>query len=148
MRIDVLLAYLGGDILDIEVTSRFLRNGLEPILKKLQCAAIVNSHTPKTTYRDTSNWKANDWLYAGAGNADIANWARAALVIDPTRVRGIYNFIAAKRGTRIGWCDEQAQTTLIARLFCWDKGAIFWREATDEDAQRVEATKPKVGKRA
>src|SRR5713101_2208667 len=47
VRIDVLLAYLGGDVLDVEVTSKFLRNGLNPILKKFGCAAIINHHTPK-----------------------------------------------------------------------------------------------------
>ena len=42
-------------------------------------------------------------MYAAAGNADLTNWARAILVIEPTHVEGVFEFIAAKRGKRIGW---------------------------------------------
>jgi hypothetical protein len=144
LRIDTLHAYLGGDILDVEVTSRFLRNGLNPILKKFGCAVIVNHHTPKPTNRDTSNWRASDWMYSGAGNADVTNWCRAALIINSTHTPDVYEFHAAKRGKRIGWCDDICQT-IYTRLFCWDKGeAIYWREATAEDAERVQLSKPQA----
>src|SRR5262249_15813819 len=144
LRIDTLHAYLGDDILDVEATSKFLRNGLNPILKKFDCAAIVNHHTPKPTNRDTTNWRTSDWMYSGAGNADVTNWARAALVINATHASDVFEFHAAKRGSRLGWCDEQGQT-IYKRLFCWDKGEkIFWREATPEDAARVESSKPKA----
>ena len=142
LRIDTLLAYLGGDILNVECTSRFLRNRLNAIIRNHGCGVIINHHTPKPTNRDTSNWRVSDWMYSGSGNADVTNWARAALVINPTHAADVYEFHAAKRGKRIGWCDEKG-LTIYRHLFCWDKGeAIYWREATEEDADRVESSKP------
>jgi hypothetical protein len=147
LRIDTLLGYLGGDILDVECTSKFLRNRLNAIVRDHGCGVIINHHTPKPTNRDTSNWRVSDWMYSGSGNADVTNWARGALVINPTHAIDVYEFHAAKRGRRIGWCDEKG-LTIYRRLFCWDKGqAIYWREATAEDVERVESSKPEGTKR-
>jgi hypothetical protein len=106
------------------------------MLREFQCAAIVCHHTPKP-HRDTDQWKASDWMYAGAGNADITNWARAALVIDTTYHPSVFKFIAAKRTSRIGWKDEDGQTEL-ARHFCHaGGGAIFWRPADQGDLNKA-----------
>jgi hypothetical protein len=143
VRIDPMHAYAGGDVAKPEVTTPFLRNGLNPILQEFRCAAIINLHTPKTTYRNTSDWKSSDWMYAGSGNADITNWARAILVVDATRVPDAFVFRAAKRGSRIGWIDDEG-SRIYERLFCHHRGgAIYWREAEDEDIDRVEASNPK-----
>jgi hypothetical protein len=99
-------AYLGADIKDDGENTRFLRNGLNPILTKHDCGAVVIHHTPKTNFRDTTNWKPSDWMYSGAGAAVLTNWARAYLAIDPCEDPGVYKFIAAKRGKRIGWGDH------------------------------------------
>jgi hypothetical protein len=96
-------AYLGADIKDDAANTRFLRNGLNPILTKYRCGVIPIHHTPKTNLRDTSDWRPSDWMYSGAGAAVLTNWARAYLVIDPCDIPGVYKFIAAKRGKRIGW---------------------------------------------
>jgi hypothetical protein len=143
IRIDPLHAYAGGDVRDPAITTPFLRNGLNPILQEFHCAAVICHHTPKTTYRDTSEWNSTDWMYAGAGNADVTNWARAILVIDATRVPGVFIFRAAKRGSRIGWADDDGHP-VFERLFCHQTGgAIFWRDATDDDAGRVVLAKAK-----
>ena len=137
IRIDPLHAYAGGDVRDPDVTTAFLRNGLNPILQEFRCAAIIMHHTPKTTYRDTSEWLATDWMYAGAGNADLTNWARAILVIDATNAPSTFVFRAAKRGSRIGWADERGDP-IYERLFCHQTGgAICWRDAAEDDAKRV-----------
>jgi hypothetical protein len=99
-------AYLGAEIKDDGENTRFLRNGLNRILTQHECAAIIIHHTPKTNFRDTTNWKPSDWMYAGAGAAVLTNWARAYLAIDPCDDTGVYKFIAAKRGKRIGWGDR------------------------------------------
>jgi len=99
-------AYLGADIKDDGENTRFLRNGLNPILTKHDCGAVVIHHTPKTNFRDTTNWRPSDWMYSGAGAAVLTNWARAYLAIDPCEDPGVYKFIAAKRGKRIGWGDR------------------------------------------
>ncbi len=133
LRINPLLAYLGGDINDAEATAEFLRNGLNPLLSEFQCAALIAHHTPKAINRDTSNWRGSDWMYCGAGSADVTNWARAALVIDPTQSDHVFRFISAKRGRRIGWADEQGEATIF-RHFCHaSNGSMFWREATPDE---------------
>ena len=141
IRLDPLHAYAGGDVRDPAVTTPFLRNGLNPLLAEFHCAAIICHHTPKTTNRDTTKWNESDWMYAGSGNADVTNWARAILVIDATPVHGAFVFRAAKRGSRIGWADDDGHR-VYDRLFCHHAGnAIFWRDATDEDMEQVALAK-------
>ena len=133
LRINPLLAYLGGDVMNTEVTAAFLRNGLNPLLEEFQCAAIVVHHTPKTNFRNTEEWKASDWMYAGAGAADITNWCRAAVVIDPTSNPHVFRFIAAKRGKRIGWVNEFSGEAEYSRHFAHGTGGIYWRPASEEE---------------
>jgi hypothetical protein len=144
LRIDPLLAYLGADINDAKETAAFLRNGLNPLLEKYNCGAIINHHTPKVINRDTRGWRASDWMYAGAGSADLTNWARAILVIDPTHAQHVYKFIAAKRGGRIGWRHEDGDVKYI-RYFCHDRtpDGLAWHAATADDELQVEMKKPK-----
>jgi len=143
LRIDPLLAYLGADVNDAKETAAFLRNRLNPLLEKYNCAAIINHHIPKVINRDTSKWRASDWMYAGAGSADVTNWARAILVIEPTHAPHVFKFIAAKRGGRIGWRTEDGDMK-YERLFCHDTaGGLAWRDATPEDELEIEIKKPK-----
>jgi len=131
LRIDPLQAYLGGDPKDSALVSWFCRTMLNPLLEEFQCGAIINHHTPKTNFRKTATWKAWDWMYAGAGAADLTNWARAVLVVDPdTTERGLFRFIAAKRGGRLGWSDEYGEP-LYERYFRHARGGgiIFWEDA-------------------
>jgi RecA-family ATPase len=95
LRINPLQAYAGGDVKNTEVTTPFLRTGLNPILDEFQVGNLIVHHTPKVTFRDTKDWKAGDWMYSGAGAADITNWARAILVIESTKDPYIFKFIAA-----------------------------------------------------
>ena len=77
-------------------------------------------------------------MYAGAGAADITNWARAALIIDPTQNSQVFKFIAAKRASRIGWFDEVSLEREFVRHFAHgDNGQIFWRDALAEEAQNA-----------
>jgi hypothetical protein len=85
-------------------------------------------HTPKTNFRNTEDWKASDWMYAGAGAADITNWCRAALIIDPTGDPRIFRFIAAKRASRIGWEDDLTGERECVRHFAHGDGGIYWRD--------------------
>ncbi len=137
LRIDPFLAYLGGDVSNAEDTAAFLRNGLNPVLTKYRCACILNHHTPKVTNRDTSGWRASEWMYAGAGSADITNWCRAALVIAATHAPHVFKFIAAKRGGRIGWVNEQGEKETM-RYYCHASAGLYWRAAEAEDLGAVE----------
>jgi hypothetical protein len=141
LRIDPLNGCLGADPTDTEKTMAFLRNGLNPILKKHNIAAIINHHTPKTNNRDTSAWRGSDWMYAAAGGADIINWARAVMVIDPTHTNHVFRFIAAKRGARVAWRDAEGAKEII-RHFCHAEDGIYWRDAEDSDLEAVKSASP------
>ena len=136
VRIDPLLAYLGADPTDTEKLSRFCRNLLNPVLEEFRCGCVLNHHTPKTTNRDTSNWRASDWMYSGAGGAELTNWARAILVVEPTKNPDVFRFIGAKRGRRTGWEDELGNA-IYERVFCHTDGSIAWREANTEEIDGV-----------
>jgi hypothetical protein len=133
LRINPLQAYLGGDIKESELTAAFLRNTLNPLLVTYHCGVILVHHTPKTNFRDTSEWKASDWMYAGAGAADITNWARAALIIDSTDDSKVYRFIAAKRGSRIGWADDNGESVTIRHFSHSGSSSIFWQETQESE---------------
>jgi hypothetical protein len=136
-------AYLGADIKDDGLNSQFLRSDLNPILTKRDCAAVMIHHTPKTNFRDTTAWKASDWMYAGAGAAVLTNWARAYLVIEPcSDTHGVYKFIAAKRGKRIGWGDEFREYEQFW-AHSQEEGKILWVPASNE---QVAAGKKAKGK--
>ena len=138
-RIDPLHAYAGCDITDTQRIGEFCREGLNPLLNEFDCGVIVNHHTPKTTNRDTSNWRPSDWMYSGAGSADLTNWARAIMVIEPTQAPEAFRFIAPKRGRRLRWVNAEGEST-IEKVFCHTQGKISWREASGEEAANI---KPK-----
>jgi hypothetical protein len=134
-------AYLGADIKDDGENTHFLRNGLNPILTKRRCAAVVIHHTPKTTFRDTTNWKPSDWMYSGAGAAVLTNWARAYIAIDPAKIDGVYEFIAAKRGARIGWGNPGP----VYKTY-WshsNNGKLLWVPSTADEIAAADQTKAK-----
>lgn len=133
LRINPFQAYLGGDIKDPAITGAFLRNGINPILEEFSLGFILVHHTPKTNFRDTEEWKASDWMYAGAGSADITNWARAIMVMDPTTDPRIFKFIAAKRGSRVGWADDNGDSVTIRFFSHADNNSIHWSDSDESE---------------
>lgn len=145
LRLDPLQAFLGADPTDTEAVARFLRTGLSLLLEKYNCGTIIAHHTPKTNYRDTRMWKANDWMYSGAGCADMTNWARAIIVIDPTDTPKIFRFIAAKRDARMEWYDDQGRP-VREKFFAHSKtpDEIFWEEVAADALPSEISSKTKV----
>jgi hypothetical protein len=90
-----------------EKVARFLHAKLNPILTKFGCAAIIVHHTPKTNFTRLENMQWYDWMYAMSGCASLTNWARAVLVLAPSKVPGTYRLIAAKRFEEIGWTERE-----------------------------------------
>jgi hypothetical protein len=125
-------SYLGGDPKDTELTTTFLQVLLDPILTKYGVAAIIIHHTPKTNFQNTDNYTVTDWLYWGAGNAGISNWARAYMVAKPIESDpGLYRFICAKRWQRIQMNgSEQYGWEGFDHYFCHatEPGVIRWDE--------------------
>lgn len=130
VRIDPLSAYAGADMTQADKSAGFLREQINPLLTEYNCGLVLVHHTPKTTGRDTSTWRHSDWSYAGAGSADIANWSRTMLVIDPGHEMGAYRFIAAKRGGRIGWRDTNDEK-IYEKWFRHSTGSYFCWEETE-----------------
>jgi AAA domain-containing protein len=149
VRIDPLFAFYGAKIEDSEKLSAFLRGGLNPILHKHNVGLILAHHTPKTTARDTSNWTHTDYSYAGAGGAELTNWARAMLVLDATHTPGSFRLIAAKRGARIGWRDTLGQREFI-RYYRHSRqdGTLFWEDGDENEVERDTARKKAARKKA
>jgi len=145
LRIDPFQAYYGRDISSAEQVAEFCRVGLNPLLDEFNCAAIINHHTPKTNNRDTSGWRQSDWMYSGAGSADMTNWARAILAIDPTMNHSVFKFIAAKRGKRLQWTDKEGQPAFV-RCFAHRMDCVAWREATADEDEEVMKTSKLSGK--
>lgn len=106
--VDPLLSYIGDDISQQKVASQFLRNGLQPILKRTGAIALVCHHTGKTPKDSGSykGWNDSDFSYLGIGSSDLTNWARAIATFTPHGSNtGIYRFLLAKRGSRAGLRD-------------------------------------------
>lgn len=135
--IDPLQAYLGADPTDTERVAAFCRNGLNPLLERHNCGLLLVHHTPKTNHRDTSNWKPGDWAYAAAGCADLTNWARAILVLDPVGAdRTTFKLIAAKRGGRIGWHSYDGRP-VYEKFLSHAQHGIHWMEVDEPASARL-----------
>jgi len=136
--IDPVLAYLQGDVSDQKDVSRFLRHGLNPILKKFQCACVLVHHTKKQT---TNGEDVQDEAYLGMGSSEFSNWCRASLVLRKVKgVNHIFRLSAPKRGTRLHWKKDDKTTPTIDKYVAQslEPNVIFWNELTQaaaEDAQ-------------
>jgi hypothetical protein len=127
--------------MDDEANSLFLRGHLQRLANKHNCALFVPHHTPKTNFRHrTEKWSVMDWMYSGAGAAVLTNWARAILAIDPLGESGVFKFIAAKRGKRIGWEEN-------VNYFRHDPrpGVLLWTKATATEIAAATISKARQG---
>ena len=137
--IDPLLAYIGGDISKQELTSQFCREWLTPVIAKANCGCIIMHHPPKPK-QDGGQSNATDDAYYGAGSADLFNWARAVIVLKPTKHHGIYELRLAKRGRRVGWVEADGVTPCYKRMIGHgENGLIYWRDVDEAEASKANA---------
>lgn len=141
--IDPLLAYCGCGVSDQESMTAFLRNGLNPILHKHNCGLILVHHCNKPkTGKDKPDWQAGDFAYLGSGTNDIANWARAIMVIRNIGSHDVFEVNLAKRGKRAGLVDE-ANNPLYTFLIKHGSKGICWELASGKDLERTEQKRGK-----
>lgn len=148
VRLDPLNSFLGDDAKEAKAIASFCRSGINPVLHRHGCGCVVAHHTPKTNYRDTTGWSPLDWAYAGSGGADLTNWARAVMVVDPVNLaEGLFKFIAAKRGARTGWRNEDDELE-IERFFAYSRepGLIYWRDAGADEVGQARRSDKKAAK--
>ncbi|MBK1883648.1 AAA family ATPase [Luteolibacter pohnpeiensis] len=106
--IDPLLSYIGDDISQQKVASQFLRNWLQPVLKRTGAMITVIHHTGKPPKDRSSmkSWSDSDYSYLGIGSSELVNWARAVMVIVETKEPGTFQLRITKRGKRAGMVDQ------------------------------------------
>jgi AAA domain len=142
--IDPLLAFLGGDVNKQEVVSKWLRNGLNPILRQYSCGCILIHHTNKPpSGREKQNWHAGDLAYLGSGSAELANWSRAVAALRSIGSNDVFEFVLAKRGGRAGWRTpegEKRYSTFIQHSKI--PGHICWFEADQDSVEQVQKGRP------
>ena len=149
--INPLQSFAGCDISKNSEMSDFLRVKLNPILANpdAPCGVVVVHHTNKVpaNANDRKAWlDPNSAAYAGAGAAELVNWARAVLVLRPHEAQGYYDLIAAKRGKRLGWKDADGNATIV-KTFAHTDGLMFWREPSADEVAAADE-KAKAGKSA
>lgn len=138
--IDPALSYLGGESSSQKDVGAWLRNGLNPLLHRYDCAAIVIHHTAKPSKTaDKQAWAAGDFAYAGLGSVEWANWARGVLAIRSVGSHETFELRAGKRGSRLGWKDANGEK-VFAKMIAHskeqdehDKPIIYWREVTGDE---------------
>ena len=125
-----LWAFIGGDMTKNADLGAFLRHGIDPLLKHadLGCGMVIIHHTNKlkTDNRGRIDLGTTD-AYAGAGGAELTNWARAVLVLQEIGQATPREFflVAAKRGTRLNWTDAEGKPT-TRRKISHSASGIFW----------------------
>ena len=138
-----LQSFAGCDINSNADLSDFLRVRLNPILANpsAPCGCVIVHHTNKvpSNAKDRRAWlDTNSAAYAGAGGAELVNYARAVLTLRPHEAVGYFDLIAAKRGKRLGWIDAEGNPTLVKTIAHSD-GLMFWREVPPDELADVEA---------
>jgi hypothetical protein len=131
--IDPLFAYLGDAVNEQKAVSTFLRNGLNLILREHGCGLILVHHTNKPkTGQEKPDWRAGDFAYLGAGTAELANWARAVMVIRSLGSHTIFAVELGKRGRRAGLVSDDGKPLYRFCIKHSERG-ICWEAATDDD---------------
>jgi len=142
--IDPALAYLGGEANSQKDVGRFLRNQLNPVLHRYDCACILVHHTNKPAAgREKAEWSGGDFAYLGGGSAEWANWARSVLAVRSLGSHSVFELRAAKRGGRLGWRAADGETRTYARYIAHadEPGVICWREVDSAEIQEPSKVK-------
>lgn len=123
---DPLLSYAGDDISDQAFMSRWLRNELNPVLQETGVVWVWLHHMPKPPRGEQAKGTVSDLAYAGAGSADLTNWAREVAVLQRQGDDPVFTWTLTKRGARAGLRDHDGQLASKIRIkhsttgICWE----------------------------
>lgn len=113
--INPLFSFCGCNVSEQRDMSSFLRNGLNPILNDTRSAAAIVHHTnkPPTDPNNQPSDLTTDLRYLGSGSAELTNWARAYITLQPVRSAGdkVHKMVFAKRGHRAGIVNGDGKPT-------------------------------------
>jgi hypothetical protein len=138
--LDPLFSFLGESAVNQEAVSKFLRNGLNPIIQRHKCGLIIIHHQNKPSMSNTKRELQNhEWAYAAAGSAELSNWPRAIMSVQSSESDRLFRVILGKRGRRAGITDETGKPVL-SFLIKHHPGIIYWELADKEDEDSLESS--------
>lgn len=108
------LSFMGGNASEQEAVTNFLRNQLDPLVKRTgkEVGLLIIHHTKKVN-ADSAKYSNNDAMYATFGSSEWTNASRLIVTIQPYKNRpGYYEAIGAKRGASLGWKNADGETTI------------------------------------
>jgi transposase len=136
--LDPIFSYLGGETNSAKDVGHFLRNVINPVLLRRKVGFIAVHHSNKPLQgQQKADWQAGDFAYLGAGSAEFANWARAVLAIRSMGNHDVFQMVAAKRGKRIGWVDEEDGTHQTSRFIKHGSEGLCWLDASKSDVEQA-----------
>lgn len=153
------LAFMGGNASEQEAVTDFLRNQLDPLVKRAgrKVGLLIIHHTKKVT-ADSAKYSDNDAMYGTFGSAEWTNASRLIVTIQPYKnTIGYYEAIGAKRGSCFDWKNADGKPRqVIAHAPKTDIDGNpnydrYWRipsEAELEDVEHQTSKKTKAEKDA
>lgn len=129
VSVNPLLAFCPGD--PSRELGGILYQYIDPVIKKCDVGFLGIHHTYKTNKRDTSGYGRHDHQYMAAGDARVANWPRAMMLIEEHQYP-IYQFQIVKRSNRSGWTDTDGLKTTRLFLKHSDSG-VCWEQVPADD---------------
>jgi RecA-family ATPase len=119
---DPLLAYIGGDILKQDVTSQFLRNWLNPIIREFGLLWIWAQHTGKP--RHDVEKTHEEKKYAGLSSSELTNWAREIITMSELS-DGMFELSFGKRWRRTGILNAEGWPVKTINIQQSDCGTVW-----------------------
>lgn len=158
--INPLHAFFDGDIKDAGEVGHFLREGLNKANPDNYWAYMIVHHTAKPSAPSEKKGERawNEEMYEMAGSAELINWARAVIIIKPTKTEGQFNLVLAKRGKQAGVTQptDDGRWEIVTRIpiahskehFVGEDGnthkLIFWVNSDAAPAEQpAESAKPR-----
>jgi hypothetical protein len=145
---DPLLSFVGDDISQQSVASRFLRGVLNPLAFEFGFAWVWSHHTgkPQSDSKSRAHWNANDFAYIGLGSSELTNWARAIAVLQTTKEEGTFKLLLAKRGTRAGVVDEH-RLPVTSLVLQHAEAGLHWEIGKLDEEEQQETSKGHAGRK-
>jgi hypothetical protein len=143
--INPLTGFCSADLKDETAMNDFLRNKLNAVMAKHHCAPMIVAHMPKGEVAKIDDKEWYEWMYVLSGCVTLTNWARAILVFIPSKTRGTYKFITAKRPAQSGWIEPEyyfAHSKKNVEIGDDDFEIIQWLPATSDQIKQA-APEPK-----
>lgn len=129
--LDPLFAFAGGDTKQSADMSQFLRECINPVIRKHNVGLCIVHHVNKPKNDQRAGNQASAITYNYSGSIEIINMARASFILeaDPAAGKGCFILRAGKRGQRLNWNEKRVK---------WGDDGIYWEENRDPLPERLD----------